>query len=88
MIVEHCKRGILKKNVFRRKRTERSDSNESVSSTLQVPVPSISETVLRRVTQERVDELKKLIRNERTKYKKILQTLEQVFNALFFIKFR
>lgn len=63
-----------------RKKTERSNSNESItgSSTLQVPTPSLNEIALRKATQDRMEELKKLIRIERSKYKKIYQTIEQV----------
>ena len=63
---------------FRRKRPERSDSNDSLSSTLQVPTPSVHELVLRKATNERIEELKRLMKNERAKYKKISQTLQQV----------
>jgi len=69
--------------LFRKKHLEHSDSHDSISSTLQIPTPSVSELVLKKVTQERIEELKKLIRFERVKYKNITKTIEQVCKLLF-----
>ncbi|CAK8675976.1 unnamed protein product [Clavelina lepadiformis] len=62
----------------RRKRGERTESSESSSSSSSMQTPSVSEAIVRKLTQERTEELRKLIRVERNKYKKFKHTLEQI----------
>ncbi|XP_078488414.1 uncharacterized protein LOC100175561 isoform X2 [Ciona intestinalis] len=62
----------------RRKRGERTESGESTTSTSSSHGSSVSETIVRKLTQERIEELKKQIRVERSKYRKLKLTVDQI----------
>nr|CAB3226175.1 bromodomain-containing protein 8 [Phallusia mammillata] len=62
----------------RRKRGERSESNESSSSASSPATLSIGDAIVRKLTQERIEEIRKQIRSERAKYKKLKNTLAQI----------
>lgn len=56
----------------RRKRGERSESSESQNEN------SNEELLVKKLTQERIEELKRLVRLQKAKYRKQKQKIEQV----------